>query len=65
MRFYDQQHRFYAGVDRHARTLHLCIRHAQGAIVFDKNLHCRPDAFLAAVAPFHAELVVGAECMLG
>jgi hypothetical protein len=25
MRFYDGQHGFYAGVDLHARNLHLCI----------------------------------------
>ena len=24
MRFYNQQHRFYCGVDLHARTLSLC-----------------------------------------
>jgi hypothetical protein len=25
MRFYDQQHRFYAGIDLHSRTMHLCV----------------------------------------
>ncbi len=25
MRFYNQQHRFYCGVDLHARTMSLCI----------------------------------------
>ena len=24
MRFYDRPHRFYAGIDLHARTMHLC-----------------------------------------
>src|SRR5436309_1829549 len=65
MRFYDQQHRFYAGVDLHARTMHLCILDATGAVVLDKSLPCRPDAFLSAVAPFREGLVVGAECMFG
>ena len=63
MRFYDQAHRFYAGVDLHARTLHLCILDATGTVVFDQNLPCRPDAFLAAIAPFRADLIVGVECM--
>jgi hypothetical protein len=63
MRFYDQQHGFYAGVDLHARTMHLCILDATGAVVFDKNLPCRPDAFLSAVAPFRENLIIGAECM--
>jgi len=25
MRFYNQQHRFYCGIDLHARSMHLCI----------------------------------------
>jgi len=63
MRFYTQEHRFYAGVDLHTRTLHLCILDHTGAVVYDRNLPCRPDAFLQAVAPFRDGLVVGAECM--
>jgi transposase len=65
MRFYDRQHRFYAGIDLHARTMHLCILDAAGAVVFDQNLPCHPDAFLGAVAPFRQDLIVGAECMFG
>ena len=33
MRFYNQQHRFYAGVDLHARTLSLCVLDADGNLV--------------------------------
>jgi transposase len=65
MRFYDRQHRFYAGVDLHARTMHLCVLDAAGNVVCDVNLPCRPDAFLAALAPFRADVIVGAECMFG
>jgi hypothetical protein len=25
MRFYNQQHPFYCGVDLHAKTMHLCV----------------------------------------
>jgi hypothetical protein len=31
MRFYNQQHRFYCGIDLHARTLAVCILDADGA----------------------------------
>src|SRR5262245_58299951 len=65
MRFYDSQHRFYAGVDLHARTLHLCILDASGTVVLAVNLPFRPDAFLGATAPFRADVVVGCECMFG
>lgn len=63
MRFYDRQHRYYAGLDLHARTMHLCVLDAQGAVVYDANLPCRPDAFLGALAPFRAGVIVGCECM--
>ena len=52
MRFYNQPHRFYCGVDLHARTMYLCILDSAGQVVFDKNLVAEPDAFLKAVAPF-------------
>ena len=63
MRFYTKQHRFYCGVDLHARTMYLCILDDQGQVVFDKNLPARADAFLAAVAPFRDGLVVAVECL--
>jgi transposase len=63
MRFYNRQHRYTCGIDLHARTMHVCILDQAGEPVFDRNLPCRPDAFLRAVAPFRDGLVVGAECM--
>ncbi len=62
MRFYDGQHGFYAGIDRHARRLHLCVLDANGKVVKDVNIAATPDAFLAAIAPFRHDLVVGCEC---
>jgi transposase len=63
MRFYDRQHRFYAGIDLHSRTMHLCVLDSTGTVVCDVNLPARPDAFLAAIAPFRADVIVGVECM--
>src|SRR5262249_37648505 len=63
MRLYNQQHRFYCGIDLHARSLHLCILDQAGTVVFDKNLAARPETFLKAIAPFRDDLVVGVECM--
>jgi transposase len=63
MRFYTGQHRFYCGVDLHARTMHLCLLDHAGQVVFDRNLPARPDSFLRAITPFRDGLVVGAECM--
>jgi transposase len=63
MRFYDQPHRFYCGVDLHARTMYLCILDNAGQVVYDKNLAADPGAFLKAIAPFRDNLVVGVECL--
>jgi len=66
MRFYQQQHRFYAGVDLHARTMYVCVLDQTGAVVFDSNLAAEPDRFRSAIAPFRespSDLVVCCECM--
>ena len=33
MRFYSTQHRFYAGIDLHARTMHVCVLDQVGNVV--------------------------------
>src|SRR5262249_22880938 len=63
MRFYNQQHRFYCGVDLHARTLSLCVLDTDGTVVLHQTLAAGPDAFLKAVAPFRDGLAVACECM--
>ena len=63
MRFYNQPHRFYCGVDLHARTMYLCILDQAGQVVYDRNLPADPKTFLDAVAPFRDGLVVAVECL--
>ena len=63
MRCYNQPHRFYCGVDLHARSLYTHILDVAGQTVLDRDLPASGAAFLDAVAPFRDGLVVGAECM--
>src|SRR5262245_50482541 len=63
MRFYTQQHRFYCGIDLHARTISLCILDAAGAIAREATLDATRAAVLDAVAPYRDGLVVACECM--
>jgi len=63
MRFYEGQHRFYCGIDLHARSMHVCILDQAGKVVFDKNLASRPETLQRAIEPFRAGLVIGVECM--
>ena len=53
MRFYTGQHRYYCGIDLHARTMYLCILdHEGGKVVLHRNLRCEPDAFLRAIEEY-------------
>jgi transposase len=63
MRFYNQQHRFYCGVDLHTRTLSLHILNAQGEAVLAQTIPASPKALLPAIAPFRDGLAVACECM--
>ena len=63
MRLYNQQHRFYCGVDLHARSMFTHILDNKGKTVFERDLPAGPEHFLDAVKPFQKQLVVGAECM--
>ena len=63
LRFYNQQHRFYCGVDLHARTLSLHVLDAEGKTLLARTIPAGPDAFLDAVAPYRDGLVVACECM--
>jgi transposase len=63
MRFYNQAHRFYAGVDLHARSMYTHVLDERGKTVLERNLPAGPDAFLEAVRPYRDGLVVGCECM--
>jgi len=35
---YTQQHRYYCGIDLHARTMYLCILDEQGEILLHRNI---------------------------
>lgn len=63
MGYYLEQHKYYCGVDLHAKTMFLCVVTAEGETVAHKNIKCEPDLFLRAVAPYREDIVVGVECM--
>jgi transposase len=63
MRFYTQQHKYYCGIDLHARVMYVCILDSAGNTVFHKNMAAGPGPFLAAIAPYREDIVVGVECI--
>jgi hypothetical protein len=63
MRCYRGQHRFYGGVDLHARTMFVHVLDRKGKTVFAEDLPANPAAFLKAIQPYRKDVVVGVECM--
>jgi hypothetical protein len=63
MRFYTQQHRYYCGVDLHARSLYVCVLDQAGDVQVHRNLSAGPEAFLQIIAPYRPDIAVAAECM--
>ena len=63
MNLYQKQHRFYCGVDLHAKQMHACVVDSNG----DKKLHqnfatARPQELFDRLKPFQEDLVLGCEC---
>jgi hypothetical protein len=63
MRFYNKQHKFYCGIDLHARKMYVCILNEQGKTMVHKNLKTDPELLLKTISPFLEDVVVCVECM--
>ena len=63
MRFYTKQHRYYCGIDLHARSMYVCVLDSQGEILLHRNMTCSPELFLKAIAPYREDVAVGVECI--
>ena len=63
MRFYTNPHKFYCGIDLHARSMYVCIVSQDGDILLHRNMQAAPEPFLKAVAPYRDGVVVAVECM--
>ena len=63
MRLYTELHRYYCGVDLHARSMYVCILDANGKKVVHRKIPCDADRFLELIEPYRDGLVVGVECL--
>jgi len=62
MRFYQQAHEFYCGIDLHSNKMYLCVVDQRGDIQLHKNFKTRVDVFLAITRRFRqGDFVVGVE----
>ena len=63
MRFYTKMHKFYCGIDLHARSMYLCILDQEGNTLVHRNMPTNGQRFLKNIAPYREDLVVAVECM--
>jgi transposase len=63
MRFYTQQHRFYCGIDLHARLLAVCIVDQAGTVVLRRQIPDDPQQLRDLLAPYRPDVVLAVECL--
>lgn len=63
MNFYKGQHKFYCGIDLHARKMYLCVLDEKGDVRLHRNMDTDREVFLKAIEPFREDVVVAVECM--
>jgi len=63
MNFYTQHHKYYCGIDLHAKARYVCILDQAGTKLVHKNLSTAPEAVLRVLAPYREDVVVAVECM--
>ncbi|MFH0350891.1 MAG: transposase [Chromatiales bacterium] len=63
MRFYTKQHRYYCGIDLHARSMYVCILDNEGNTLVHQNIKTCRQTFLAVIKPYQEGLAVAVECI--
>jgi len=63
MNFYNQQHKYYCGIDLHARKMYVCILDHKGKMLVHQNIDTDGKLFFELIFPFLQDVVVGVECV--
>lgn len=63
MKFYNEQHEYYCGIDLHAKTMYVCIVDKVGKVLCHKNVPANKEALLRVIAPYRENLAIAVECM--
>jgi transposase len=61
MRFYTKQHKFYCGIDLHARTMDVCVLNQDGEVLRHRDMKAAPGPFLTAIASYREDVGVCVE----
>jgi hypothetical protein len=57
------QHKFYCGIDLHARKMYLSILDEKGEIKLHRNMDTGREVFLKVIEPYREDIFVAGECM--
>jgi hypothetical protein len=63
MRFYNEQHEFYVGIDLHARQMFVCVMDRGGTVLLHRNMPADPTHLDRVVTRFAGDLVIAVECI--
>lgn len=63
MKFYTNSHKYYCGIDLHARILYVCILDNDGKKVLHQQIKDDRHALHRILKPYLGNLVLGVECM--
>ena len=63
MKFNKEQHKFYCGIDLHARKMYVCIIDQRGKTRVHQNISTDPQAFFELIFPYLEDVVVAVECV--
>ena len=63
MKYYTKQHKYYCGIDLHARSMYICISDQFGNILVHRNIGTDADFFLQIIKPYREDIVVAVECI--
>ena len=63
MDFYKNQHKYYCGIDLHARKMYVCILNNKGKVLVHQNIKTDPELFFEIIFPYIDDVAVGVECV--
>ena len=63
MRFYNQQHNYYCGIDLHTKTMYVCILNQAGDVLVHQNIPVDSECFSKLIMPYLDDIVVCVECI--
>jgi hypothetical protein len=63
MKFYNQQHKYYCGIDLHAKKMYICIINQTGKIIFHQNVDTDPEILFKVIFPYLDDIAIAVECI--